>query len=57
MAEQYRLPDEKKKTIIENTWFQVYLPVDIVWDGEEVTTCIKMEADWVTDIFSQVRGA
>lgn len=33
---------------------KVYLPVDIVWDGEEVTTCIKMEADWVTDIFSQV---
>jgi hypothetical protein len=34
---------------------QVYLPVEIRWDGEGVvTTCCKYEADWVTDIFSQV---
>lgn len=34
---------------------KVYLPVDIYWEGEGVvTTCCKYEADWVTDIFSQV---
>lgn len=31
-----------------------YLPMEISWEGEEVITCFKYEADWVTDVFTEV---